>query len=216
MLKMLTMVQSKKRAHGIKGNYDSVTSKADQCFDVYLAMNPPRSLNTLQVRLPEVGLDISLSSLKAYSSRFKWQDRLNEARKIMTTNQAQQAAKELMNMADRHARIGETLQALGIGEVRYLMSQDPSKRRLSSSESARTLESAIRVERLARGEVTDRTELQIRAVNLIVSQVVDVFAEVATKHHISNEAVSEFAFRAEQIAVAASQQATAEAEFSNA
>ena len=121
----------------------------------------------------------------------------------------------MMNMAERHARIGETLQGLGLGEVKYLLGQDPARRKLSSSEAARTLEAAIRVERLARGEVTDRTELQIKAVNLIVSQVVDVFADVANKFAISNAAVSEFAFRAEQIASAAAQQAGNEAEFNH-
>ncbi len=214
MLRIGTMgTAKKKRPPGLVGNQDAVQSKADRCFDLYLTMEPPRSLSLLHQRLSDVGLSISLSGLKYYSKRFNWQERLKTASQTAKANSAERDAKLMLTMAERHARTGETLQGLGLSDLKYQMNRDPGTRRSSPSDIAKLIDTGIRIERLARGEVTDRTELQVKAVSLIVGQVVDVFADIATRYSINPKAITEFAAGAERITADALMQSEQEAEF---
>ena len=93
------------------------------------------------------------------------------------------------------------------------MNRDPGTRRSSPSDIAKLIDTGIRIERLARGEVTDRTELQVKAVSLIVGQVVAVFADIATRYSINPKAITEFADGGERITSDALMKSEQEAEF---
>jgi hypothetical protein len=207
------MTTTRRRHKSRVGNYDAVQSKADRCFDMYLTMTPPRSLSLLQKELTEAGLSVSLSSLKAYSSRFNWQDRVKTARDQVKINEAERNAKTLSSMDENHARIGRTLQRFGAQEITHLLNAAPGTNKVSASDVVKLFNSGINIERLASGLATERTEITIKAINLIVAQVVDVFADVAKTYSIPAGAVSAFAAGAEKIASAAFTQSVTEVEF---
>jgi len=60
-----------------------------------------------------------------------------------------------------------------------------------------------KLERLARGEVTDRTEARIHAYTVVVDQIVQVFAGIVREHSLPQVAIDDFITRTDLVVNAA-------------
>ncbi len=125
-------------------------------FDVYFHLGANRSLEALHDVLQEdpsrIGLKQppSRSTLEAWSSAFRWQDRLLDLERRAVEQDREDQLKVLRDMNERHAREGLALQQKGVERLGTLSSEQ-----LSASDAVRAVIEGVRLERLARGEPTD-------------------------------------------------------------
>ena len=130
-------------------------------FDLYVRMGPGRSLEALHRDLQKdpslIGLKRapSLSTLEAWSSAFHWQARLLDLERQAAEQDREEQLKALRDMNERHAREGLALQQKGVERLGTLPPE-----RLSASDAVRALVEGVRLERLARGEPTERQEVR--------------------------------------------------------
>jgi len=183
----------------LRANQLEAQQRAELCFDLYLTMKPPRSLTELHRRCAGVGLHLSLNTLKNYSRRYHWQARVAQAQDAAQATELQRNAETLTTVADRHAKEGQTLQQFALSQIKYQMAQDPSAVQVSAGDIARLMTEGIKLERLALGEVTDRSEVRVQAFSLVVAPMIDIFADVARTYQIPDEAVQAFAIGAEKV-----------------
>lgn len=133
------------------------TTRHRLAFDLYVRLGADRSLEALHDALEEnpslIGLKRapSRSTLEAWSSAFHWQDRLLDLERQATERDREQQLEALQEMAERHAKEGLALQQKGVERLQSLRPEE-----LSPSDAVRALIEGVRLERLARGEPTDR------------------------------------------------------------
>ncbi len=126
-------------------------------FDLYVRMGADRSLEALHQALQDdpslIGLARapSRSTLDAWSSAFHWQDRILDLERQAAEQDREQQLKALREMSERHAKEGLALQQKAVERLQSLPSNE-----LSASDAVRALVEGVRLERLARGEPTDR------------------------------------------------------------
>ena len=126
-------------------------------FDLYVRLGANRSLEALREALKDdpslIGLKRapSRSTLEAWSSAFHWQDRLLDLERQATDRDRDQQLRALREMAERHAKEGLALQQKGVERLQSLRPEE-----LTPSDAVRALIEGVRLERLARGEPTDR------------------------------------------------------------
>ena len=173
----------------------SVQNNHEVFFELYLMMGEKRSLPKLRSILASLGLRMTLNTVKNYSVRYGWQLRLQTA---LESAQAQQRDKD-MNLAvwmnDRQAQLGEASLSLArhyIDQTLQRIEADPSSVQGTSQDIARLIDSGSRLERLARGEVTNRTEARIQAYSVVVSQISEVFINVARVYDFPPDAIEDF------------------------
>jgi hypothetical protein len=155
---------------GSEVNKQAAKRRADSYYLVYASLGSDRSLAKLQQTLADLGLDVSLNTLKTYSATYKWQENAG----YLDTRNAQ---VELWNLPtelnDRQARLGVAMQTLA---QQGLESLDPSL--LSASDAVRLLKVGVDIERLAMGAVTERWEILTNIVNPMMYDLVSIFAQV--------------------------------------
>jgi len=164
-------------------------------FDIYLMMGPDRSLAKLRETLASLGLSLTLNTLKNYSVRFHWQQRLQTAQGLAQAQKQEQDTSTLIAMNERQASIGELSQRLAAHYLTQTFNQvlaDPASVQGTSQDIARLMTEGSRLERLARGEVTNRTEARVQAYSVMVSQISEVFVNVARVHSLSPDAIEDF------------------------
>ena len=126
-------------------------------FDLYVRLGSDRSLEALLEAIRDdpslIGLKrtLSRSTLEAWSSACHWQDRLLDLERQATEQDREQQLRDLLEMNERHAREGLALQQKGVERLQSLPAEQ-----LSPSDAVRALIEGVRLERLARGEPTDR------------------------------------------------------------
>lgn len=173
--------------------------RANTYFEIYYAFGPDRSLIMLHDHLAALGLKISLNTLKNYSSWFSWQQELLKRDAIMQQKRKAQTANIVEVMNRRQADLGSAYQSIAAGGIKNyldaLKGNEPLK--ISPLVSAQIAQIGQKMERLARGEVTDRKEA-IQQINdiwvLVVSQTflaVNDYADPRVRKE-------EFAIRMEQ------------------
>ena len=129
-------------------------------FNLYVDLGPGRSLEALAAaiaRNPDAaGLRRapSLRSLYRWSAELRWQDRLADLEREARRRDAEQLLQSLREMNERQAREGMLLQQRAVQRLQALVDGE-----LTPAESIRALAEGARLERLARGEVTDRTQI---------------------------------------------------------
>jgi hypothetical protein len=173
------------------------TAKAnhDAFFDIYLLLGVDRSLPKLRSTLASLGLAMTLNTLKNYSVRFDWQLRLRTAHESAQAQKQQQDTATLISMNERQAGLGELSQRLAAHYLTQTFSQvlaDPSSVQGTSQDIARLIDAGSRLERLARGEVTNRTEARVQAYSVMVAQISEVFINVAKVYNLPPDAVEDF------------------------
>ena len=130
-------------------------------FRAYVDMGAARTLEVLHVQLkadPErFGLHRApgLRSLYRWSAELHWQDRLADLEREARRADAEAYVRALREMNERQAREGLVLQQKALQRIQALLAED-----FSGSEAIRALVEGARLERLARGEVTERTQIE--------------------------------------------------------
>lgn len=167
-----------------------VALKAEQFFSLYYALGPNRSLILLRERASSVGLKPrpALSTIKAWSSGFNWQERVVELdAETQRANTAEQV-RAIHRMNQDHATIG----AAGVQFAAFSLDRMTRQLRLakaceacgiapldvSAQDTARIMDVFAKWQRLAMGEVTDRTEIAITIWNLIIMEITQLFLAV--------------------------------------
>jgi hypothetical protein len=124
-------------------------------FDEYFGMGPDRSIARLRTRLLERNKKApSLRTLLGWSSRYQWQARLARLEHDARIAADQARLVQLKEMYDRQALEGIVLQQKG---MEILNAADPQK---STAEvGVRAIVEGAKLERMARGEPGDRSEV---------------------------------------------------------
>ena len=129
------------------------TTRHREAFDRYWRLGAGRTIRRLHAALEAEGSARSLRTLCEWSRQFHWQDRISDLES--EARQAADAARvaAIREMHDRQAREGLLLQQRGTEWLGELKSED------ASPEAAiRAITEGAKLERLARGEATERTE----------------------------------------------------------
>ena len=130
-------------------------------FDFYVRMGAHRSLEALHRALQEnpsvIGLSRapSRSTLEAWSGAFRWQDRLLDLERQAAEQDRQEQLKALWEMSERHAKEGLLQQQKG---AEWLVGM--AGKQATADAAIRALVEGARLERLARGEPTERQEVR--------------------------------------------------------
>ena len=144
--------------------------RADSYWLVYQALGPGRSLSKLHRVLADLGLDVSVHTLKGYSVSYKWQER---SELVDGANTAAELANVPREMDERQARLGAAMQELAREKLEVI---DPY--RLSVRDAIHLLRVGTDIERLARGQATTRAELTVQMLTPMINEIVALFAEV--------------------------------------
>jgi hypothetical protein len=91
---------------GAEANQRAANGRAEACWLVYLSLGPGRSLSRLKRTLTDLGLEISLNTLKGYSVRHGWSDR---ARFHDEAHAVDDGALATTDMASRQADMGTAI-----------------------------------------------------------------------------------------------------------
>jgi hypothetical protein len=157
-------------------------------------MGTERSLEKLHSILTESGLRITLTTLKNYSVKYDWQGRIRAADQATSARQDEERMASLMAMNQRQADLGYVAQSIagrGLSNTFDRLNLDPNFR-LTVSDSTRLMTEGSKLERLARGEVTDRTEARVHAYTIVVEQIVEVFAGIVRDHALPQGVIDDF------------------------
>ncbi len=131
------------------------TSRHRQAFDVYWQFGAQRSINRLHQELAGLGKAPTLRTLYEWSRSYRWQDRIARLEEEAKRAEDQARIQALREMYERHAKEGLLLQQKGAEWLARIGEQD------ASAEAAiRAIVEGTRLERFARGEPTDRQEVQ--------------------------------------------------------
>ena len=100
--------------------------------------------------------------------------------------------------------MAQTLSKKGMWEILSSAQRDVNGAgNLAGADVTRLMAEGSRLERLARGEVTTRTEARIHAYSEMVTQIVQVFANVSSAYQLPQAAIDDFARGADAIVNAA-------------
>ena len=150
-------------------------ARADSFFLFFSLMDSDRSLEKLHSYVTKMGLNISLTSLKRYSAKYNWQERLKEVQAKKVERMDEYVVNDVVEMNIRQAKLGQAMQGIaGIG----LQHVKNNPTRLSPRDAVYLGDTGSKLERLARGEATDRHELTVQIVEPLVRQIVALFEQV--------------------------------------
>ena len=119
------------------------TEKAFSAFKAYLEMED-RNVTSLAKRLSK-----SRQLLVNWKQKYNWQERCIAWDKSLQEIEYKTAVKERKKMAKRHIAIAMSMQAKAVEALKKI---DVSK--LNASEIIRLFDTAVKIERLSRGEAT--------------------------------------------------------------
>jgi hypothetical protein len=137
------------------------SAKHRVAFNLYWYLGPRRSLEavaeTIAARPRDFGFKQAPHSrtLSRWSARFHWQNRLAEMEAEARQLQAEEQVDELRVMNERHIKEALALQQKGVARLHALGDHD-----LSPEEARRAIVEGVKLERLVRGESTERTEVK--------------------------------------------------------
>ena len=138
-----------------------------------------QTLDTVKKRgVLHCGVNISLATLKRYSRRFNWQQRLIELEAEARTQQREQDVVQTMAMHDRHAQLGRAMQGAAGSALQRLLANDTQLAGLKATEIARLVDLGLRAERTAVGVSSDRRQIAVDVWNDVVMTVARLFLEV--------------------------------------
>lgn len=123
-----------------------------RAFDRYWQLGAERSLERLHAELERAGRAPSLRTLYEWSRRYGWQARIAELEREARQAGDQARIAAVREMQERQAREGLLLQQKGAEWLSTLGADE-----VSAEAAIRAVVEGARLERLARGEVTERT-----------------------------------------------------------
>ncbi len=159
---------------GLKGDPETALTR-------YLAMGPNRSLRRLAAELGENGIAVHEDTVRRWSARYGWQAQVQafEARRYEEEEQRVTSLARGLGDADdmheRHASLGRELVRLANEWARKLVEEGHP---VTPIDVARWAEAGVRIERLAMGEATSRTEVNRTTYNTVLVGVLELFKAV--------------------------------------
>ena len=126
-------------------------------FDAYVTLGAQRSLERIRdaIAADPAGLGFQrppgLRTLYRWSAAFRWQERLADLEREARRQAETERLELLVAMNERHAREGLALQEKALRRLQALPEDD-----FGPGDTIRALKEGVHLERLARGDVTDR------------------------------------------------------------
>ena len=157
---------------------EATRERADIAFALYHQIGPERSLERLHEQLGALGVHISLVTLKRYSVRFGWRERVAQLEAEDVQRQRERGVEHVLAMYDRHAQLARTIQGAGGSALKKLMNSETRLGEMRAAEIARLLDLGLKAERHAFGESSDRREMALATWNAVTSEMVKLFNEV--------------------------------------
>lgn len=158
--------------------HDRTAERADLYFAAYAAQSPPRSLNLLQRSLIAAGVQVSLPTLKRYSARYRWRERLAELAAEARQRGRARTVETILSMNERHTELARAMQGAGGTALQRLLTNDGRLAGLRAGDITRLIELGFRSERHAVSATTDRSEIALETWNDVIVSVVELFQEV--------------------------------------
>ncbi len=121
-------------------------------FDFYMGLGPDRSYEAVAERY-----GVSKRAVTKRAAKEKWQERVSEIEQKARESSDKKVQESLEAMNDRHLKMTQAIQGKALQALRE-MALD------SAMGGVRALDQAIRLERLIRGEPSDRTALGVEEV----------------------------------------------------
>lgn len=156
----------------------SSRARADVLFVLYQQAGPARSLVGLHEQAAALGLNVSVSTLKRYSKQFGWQERLEAIDRAAAEHDDERAAEAVRLMNERQAQLGRSLQGVAATALQSYVRDRGQLDEVRPGEVARLAEAGTKLERLALGEATERQEVVVTVWNVVVRELVPLFASV--------------------------------------
>ena len=150
-------------------------AKANLLFGLYVALGPKRSLAAVAEVCTQIGLKAGEKSLKLYSADFHWQDRLAAITEQAGQQGDDEAALTIADMNRRQAALGQAMQTAGQHTVKAI---NDNSRVVGPADAARLIDSGSKLQRLAMGEATSRSEVINDTLTAIVKDIITLFKEV--------------------------------------
>ena len=161
---------------------DQARSRAEYLFAFYYALGPERSLLLLQRRWAELGHRIAINTLKNYSAHYDWQRKVQELDIRLSEERNTESVREVMAMNDRTARLARGLQGLvtqALFNLQTEMQVDGGVSfKMPPKDMGDLLAQAQRIERLAMGEATERSEVAMQIWNMVALNVATIFMDI--------------------------------------
>lgn len=155
-------------------------ARADALFIIYFDFGPERSLELLHAHLTELGLKKSLTTLKNYSVKYDWQQRLIEEDTKRHERELVDADSVRSKMIDRHSMMGRNL--LSLANAGFVKFQDLIKQKqtldFSPAEIVALAKAGSDIELRAAGEPTLRIEITTVLYNVMIARIASIFREV--------------------------------------
>lgn len=150
-------------------------ARADAAFMLYWQMGPERSLEKLADIGATLGLRGSLKTLKRWSADFRWQARLIEFDAKAAERIEERVIGDVVEMNSRQALLGRSMQAIAKKRL-DLFNEVPAT--LDAADVARMAEVGTKLERLAMGEVTERRQVMLSILNVVIRPLCELFGQV--------------------------------------
>jgi len=185
-------------------------ARADAFFIIYYDFGPERSLEKLYQHLAELGLRRALNTLKNYSVKYDWQQRLIEEDTRRQERDAADTEKVRAQMIDRHSKLGRTLQSLSLAGMFTFQEaiKAGGKLTFSASEIVSLARAGADLELRAAGEPTLRVEITMVLYNVLIARIAHIFKE-CNKLPTEEARESQFAIRVDQAQAKAIEEANA-------
>ena len=144
------------------------TTRHRQAFDAYWRLGAERSIERLHAALTAAGKAPTLRTLYEWSRRFRWQYRIADLERKARRTEDEARIQALADMYERQAKEGLLLQQRGTEWLAAMEGED------ATAEAAiRAVVEGARLERVARGEPTERQEIHNAEGNEKLSALTD-------------------------------------------
>jgi hypothetical protein len=130
------------------------TSRQQRAFDLYWGLGPDRTIERLRAALHAVGTGPSQRTLFEWSRRLHWQHRIAQFERDARLAADAARVQALREMAERHTKEALLLQQKG---AEWISGLDDDH--VTADGAIRALVEGVRMERLARGEATEKREI---------------------------------------------------------
>lgn len=155
-------------------------------FHLYYGMGSARSLPRVLEYGRSVGIaDIpSIKSLRIWSAKFKWGERMAgidaEIQSRVAVAQQVRAVDDQLEINHRQAVLGRAIQQIGARAMDLGFGQNVPRLStdVSLDEAARVIERGAKLERLASGLATERSEMLIGIWSVVVAEIAPLFNRV--------------------------------------
>ena len=121
------------------------------------------------------GVKTSPTTLEGYSADFHWQDRLAAITEQAGQQGDDEAALTIADMNLRQAALGQAMQDAGAHTVKAI---NTNKEIVDPTDAARLIDSGSKLQRLAMGEATSRSEVINDTFTAIVKDIITLFLAV--------------------------------------